>query len=105
MVANVPDRLTDLLQIACYVHCADQFASRGGLRMRRMGADWRRRFRFRVPVRDLSFWSRPAVLDCLQETLSFLSDDDYAFEFFENREAMGLAPYLDLESEGGLLPV
>lgn len=61
MVADIPDRLVDLLEIAAYVYAADQFVGRGGRSMLAMGAAWRRDFRFTIPVRDLSF-CREAVL-------------------------------------------
>ena len=48
---NVPDGLVDLLEIAAYVYCADQFTSRGTHRITHMGAAWRRRFRLHIPVR------------------------------------------------------
>ena len=39
MIANVPDVLTDLLEVATYVYCADQLISRGGDAMRALGAE------------------------------------------------------------------
>jgi len=51
MADNIPDVLTDMLEIAAYVYCADQFTKRGTELMSNMGADWRRKFRFRIPVR------------------------------------------------------
>ena len=47
MVEDVPLVLTDLIEIAAYVYCADQFTSRGGEMMSGMGKDWSRSFRFR----------------------------------------------------------
>src|SRR5215203_3243714 len=51
MVEHVPDVLTDLVEIACYVYCADQFTRRDTPKMTRLGENWRRRFRFGIPVR------------------------------------------------------
>ncbi len=51
MADNIPDILTDMLEIAAYVYCADQFTKRGTELMTNMGADWRRKFRFRIPAR------------------------------------------------------
>jgi hypothetical protein len=56
MVENVPDALADLVEIACYVYCADQFTRRESPTMTRLGENWRRRFRFVVPVRDMETW-------------------------------------------------
>src|SRR5260221_8420307 len=81
LTANIPDILTDLLELAAYVYCADQFTRRGTSQMAGMGAAWRRRFHFKVPVRRLEVWSRPEVYDALRETLGFVSDDEYEFEF------------------------
>ena len=33
MVSNIPDLLLDLLEIAAYVYCADQHASRGSAKL------------------------------------------------------------------------
>src|SRR5215212_7769966 len=54
MVDNVPDVLADLVEIASYVYCADQFTGRGSSKMTHLGEDWRRHFRFVVPVRDVN---------------------------------------------------
>jgi hypothetical protein len=72
MVANVPDLLVDLVEIATYVYCADQATSRGGDAQRGMGADWRRDFRFIIPVRNPDHWGSREVLEQLRSTLSFL---------------------------------
>jgi hypothetical protein len=58
MADNIPDVLTDMLEIAAYVYCADQFTKRGTKLMTNMGADWRRKFRFRIPVRCPDVWGR-----------------------------------------------
>ncbi len=100
MAAHVPDRLVDLLEIASYVYCADQFSRRDTPEMHRMGAKWRRRFRYRIPVRDLPIWSRTDVLEALMDTLGFLSEDQYSFEFIGADSRAGLQPYLDLHGEG-----
>src|SRR5215207_6355003 len=75
MVQDLPDRLADLVEIACYVYCADQFSRRGSPDMAHLGADWRRRFRFLIPVRDLRIWQQPELLHALASTLAFLSED------------------------------
>jgi 7-cyano-7-deazaguanine synthase in queuosine biosynthesis len=98
MVQHVPDRLADLLEIACYVFCADQFVRRDTPKMLHMGADWRRRLRFKIPVCDLEFWSAREIVETLTETLSFLSEDEYIFEFVR-ASPRGLDPYLDLPAD------
>ena len=99
LVENVPDLLVDLVEIATYVFCADQASSRGGEAQAGMGSDWRRSFRFIIPVRSPDHWSSPKVLEPLCETLSFLSDDDYAFEFERATNPPPLERYLDFGGE------
>ena len=79
MLQNVPAVLLDLLEIAVYVLAADQATSRGGTTD--AGERWRRRFEFHIPVRNPDHWSSAPVKEALSESLSFLTDDDYAFVF------------------------
>lgn len=97
MVRDIPPVLADLLEIAAYVYCADQFTRRGGDTMAEMGKDWRRRFRFRIPVRQADIWNRDDVREALVETVGFLSEDDYAFDFVAQEIPTILQPYLDLD--------
>ena len=101
LAANVPEVLTDLLEIATYVYAADGATSRGGLTMRAMGADWHRSFRFVIPVRNPDLWSSPPIQELLTDTLGFLSDDTYQFEFVQLREHVGLQYYLGLDATAG----
>lgn len=81
LLVNIPDVLIDLLEVAAYVYAADSAISRGGKVSRHMGEEWRRNFRFLIPVRMPELWSSEPVVSALVDTLSFLSDDDYTFEF------------------------
>jgi 7-cyano-7-deazaguanine synthase in queuosine biosynthesis len=78
---TVPDEFHDLMEIAAYVYCADQATSRGGKDVDGFGEHWRRQFEFKIPVRVPDFWNQTGVQKLLTETLGFLSDDDYFFEF------------------------
>lgn len=80
---DVPSRFRDLLDIATYVFAADQAVVRGANDVETFGSSWRRRFHFVIPVADLDFWSSESVQLCLRETLSFLSDDYYEFDFVQ----------------------
>jgi hypothetical protein len=100
MVANVPDLLADLLDIATYVLCADEAVSRGGDVRKELGADWRRRFRFVIPVRVPHRWSSSGVAAALIEALTFLTEDEFAFEFQKLRNPPSSQAYLDLAREG-----
>jgi hypothetical protein len=81
LLRNVPDVLVDLLEVASYIYAADAAIARGGNTDARMGASWRRKFRFVIPVRQPDLWSSGAVLMALAETLSFISEDAYELEF------------------------
>lgn len=81
LITDIPDFLIDLLELATYVYCADQATGRGGRAMAAGGAAWRRRFHFVVPVRQPDQWSQPAVDEVLRSALSFVSDDEYRFDF------------------------
>jgi len=99
MVANVPDLLTDLLEIATYVLCADEAVSRGGETRRRLGADWRRRYRLVVPVRVPDHWASTGVTDALTDLLTFLSEDEFSFEFVRGTRSPPFQSYLDLSKD------
>jgi hypothetical protein len=96
MVAPVPDHLIDLIEIAAYIYCADQAISRGGEAQAGMGSHWRRRFRFVIPVRQLDHWNSPKVLGPLCDAISFLSEDDYTFEFEKATNPTEVNNYLEL---------
>lgn len=81
LLREIPKQFLDLIEIATYVYCADQVISRGSDVLRGMGEDWRRRLLFRIPVRKPDLWSSEPLKAVLVETLSFLSEDEYRFEF------------------------
>lgn len=98
MVQNVPDVLTDLLELAAYVFAADQAVGRGSPHS--TGKQWRRRFSFNVPLRLPDLWSRTDVTTALVDTLSFLSDDDYEFSFSTLKSPPPVQLYLELLETG-----
>ena len=100
LVRNVPGLLIDLIEIAAYVYCADQAISRGGDVQRAMGADWRRTFRFVIPVRNPDHWNDASVSEPLCAALSFLSEDEYAFEFEKATDPVLFQDYLELGDDG-----
>lgn len=81
LVHDVPPHFLDLIDIATYVYVADQATTRGGAGVENAGAEWRRTFFFRIPVRTPEFWKSPQVMEPLRDTLSFLSEDEYIFDF------------------------
>ena len=92
LTSDLPDVVSDLLELATYVYCADQAASRGGTSEFDYGAKWRRHFRFEVPVRRPDVWN--ALSADLARTLGFLSDDDYEFGFVEHLSPPKFSEYL-----------
>lgn len=98
LLAEVPDLLADLLEIAAYVLAADAAVDRGKATLPNMGDDWRRRFRFIIPVKRPALWASPELTQLLVETLSFLSEDDYRFEFVEQRAPVPFSSYFPLDA-------
>lgn len=81
LLRAIPSQFYDLIEIATFVYCADQAVTRGGDGSRKFGSDWRRKLFFRIPVRNPDLWNSPTLKDGLTETLSFLSEDEYYFDF------------------------
>ncbi|WP_245626779.1 7-cyano-7-deazaguanine synthase [Aestuariivita boseongensis] len=81
MVAGLPDRTLDLLELAALVYAVDSSVSRGGPALQKMGAQWHRRFRIEMAVRDLAFWEQSDVSAALEALLAFLSGDTFTFTF------------------------
>jgi 7-cyano-7-deazaguanine synthase in queuosine biosynthesis len=99
LVANIPDALVDLLEIACYIYAADSAILRGGPADAQMGMRWRRKLRFVIPVRRLDLWSSAPVASALVETLSFLSEDEYEIEFRSLSEIPVVDTYFEFPTE------
>lgn len=105
MVSNIPEVLLDLLEVAAYVYCADQRASRGSEKLSGHGRDWRRVMNFTIPVRRPELWASAAVTEALCETLGFLSDDSYAFSFVTAIDPLAERErYFEELSEGTFVP-
>ena len=98
--ANIPTTFADLIEIATYVYVADQAVTRGGNGVENAGADWRRKLLFTIPVRNLNFWRRPEMMQALVETLSFLSEDEYHFEFVDLTHPRPIQHYLPFPKTG-----
>jgi hypothetical protein len=98
----IPPEILDLIRIAAYVYAADQATDRpegtGEYDER-----WRRRLFFRVPVLCPDRWADAAVRDALVSTLSFLSEDEYHFEFVPGRPDPQLAIAFDDTPFDGLV--
>lgn len=91
-----PELVTDLAEIAVYVFAADCAVRRGGPKLENMGAAWRRNFRMIIAVRQPGAWRHPTRLAALRETLEFLTDDNWVFEFVELTDPPSIHGYLGL---------
>ena len=100
LLRDVPDHFRDLIEIATFIYCADQAVTRGGNGTHSFGADWRRKMFFRIPVRIPDLWNSPAIKDELIETLSFLSEDEYYFDFVKLRSQPPTQKQLELNVSG-----
>jgi hypothetical protein len=98
-LGRISSRFLDLIDIATYVYCADQAICRGSKKDEDLGANWRRNLYFRIPIRELSFWNSNPVQNQLVDTLSFLSDDEYHFEFRPMPTATKIQEYLQLDGD------
>lgn len=97
VLRDIPSRFHDLIEIAAYVYCGDQAISRGGQGAQNVGASWRRRLFFRIPVRDPDLWNDSPQKDQLIETLSFLTEDEYHFDFEKLKEPPPTQQSMDLD--------
>ena len=95
-LADLPDALTDFLEIATYVFAADNTVSRGGPAFRNMGEDWRRSFLLVIAVREPAHWTAPDVLHALCGLLGFISDDSWQFKFVPRQDPPEGTSYFDL---------
>jgi 7-cyano-7-deazaguanine synthase in queuosine biosynthesis len=94
---DIPSLLLDMLEVGSYVYSADQAVSRGGKTLPHEGRDWRRDFRFEIPVRNPDIWNSEEVGKLLRSTLSFLSDDFYEFHFRQLCKDVPIQQYFDFD--------
>jgi hypothetical protein len=99
--ATIPHIIADLIEVATYIYCADQAATRGGEGVLDVGANWRRNFHFIIPVRQVHVWSRDDVKEALTGVLSFLSEDNYKFSFRTFTNPNPIEQYLEFGADEG----
>jgi 7-cyano-7-deazaguanine synthase in queuosine biosynthesis len=104
LIAELPDRALDLVDIAAFVYAADAMIARGGPTDPGMGRAWRRSFKFEIPVRKPEIWRDPGVVRALCETLNLLSDDFFDFTFTQHPDASADSQFLRLDDEAGFQP-
>jgi len=94
---EIPSILMDMLEIGSYVYCADQSISRGGPTWQKDGEKWRRNFRFNVAVRNPDLWNQTEVKEILENTLNFLSDDNFDFNFRKLTKEITYQQYFEFD--------
>lgn len=79
--AEVDPRFADWLEIAHSIYLADRLVRRPWSYERNSSASWARGLHLRMPVRDFDFWTSGKINTLLTETLNFLTEDVWSFEF------------------------
>ncbi len=97
LARNLSGLVLDLLEVGSYVYAADQAVTRGGRTLRHNGSDWRRSFRFDIPVRNLDLWNSSEVQEALTETLNFLSDETFEFRFHKLKKDVPAEAYFNFD--------
>jgi 7-cyano-7-deazaguanine synthase in queuosine biosynthesis len=97
LAQNIPPLAMDLLEISSYVYCADQSVRRGGKTWPQDGKKWIRNFVFNIPVRNIDIWNKEDIKEQLSETLGFLSDDNYEFNFRKCERDIPTEQYFDFD--------
>lgn len=82
-----------------YAYAADQAFPRGGDKDAAFGARWRRPLHLTVPVRQPERWDDPRVRRPLAAALSFLSEDEYCFDFVPRKRPTSSQRYLSFSDE------
>ena len=99
---SLTHRLVDLLEIAAYVYAADSSTNRGeGWCEEGTREPWSREFHFVIPVRDVGFWQQDEVRNRLVQTLNFLSDDQFTFDFLPLERDRPASGYLEFDNPEG----
>src|SRR5690349_366466 len=70
--------------------------------MTAMGSEWRRRFKFRIPVRCLDAWTNPEIYEALCDCLNFLSEDEFEFQFVQSPRPNHVQSYFNFNGSEGL---
>lgn len=90
LLAHVPDKAKDLLEIAAFIYGADRLISRGETSQVEY-LKWARDFVFCIPVRELVFWQQSRIQKSLVELLVFISGDR-SYQFYFEQRTGGDAP-------------
>lgn len=97
LLKDIPSPFHDLVEIATYIYCADQAITRSGDGADNFGENWRRRLFFRIAVRNPDLWNSFPIKDQLIETLSFLSEDEYYFDFIKLKSQPSAQTHIEFD--------
>lgn len=90
----------DFLEIASYVFTADCSTERGEWTDEKSEEPWGRDLAFLIAVREPEFWEAPKVKSLMQEVLSFLSNDNYLFQFVPlEKDRIAQTPYFEFRDQ------
>lgn len=101
---NLPPLFADWLDIALFAYLSDRASLRRSKGRPDYPDQWGRSIRLRVPVRDASIWNRPRVRESLTTLLSWMTDDEWEFEFVADPSRLVAAQQQYLFDWLGALP-
>ena len=78
-IGDLSPRLVDLLRIGEAIFVVDRLVRR----RRGPSGSWSRSLNLGIELLEPNFWSSTEVLDALQQTVEFLTGDDWDFVFFQ----------------------
>lgn len=100
LLRDMPRRLDDLVSIAAIVYSADTRLKRGTekdvFRTR-----WKRNISAKIPVHDYDYWNTD-IKDDLSDTLEFLTEDNWKFQFTQKDASVPVQRFLFKEKIGEL---
>jgi hypothetical protein len=85
--AGLPERLSDIVDVALAVYLSDRLCRRGSNPHQRYLYNWARHIRVTVPVRNPDVWSESTFYTQFVSTLSYLTEDIWEFEFLRRPKA------------------
>ncbi|MBA4159726.1 MAG: 7-cyano-7-deazaguanine synthase [Gemmatimonadetes bacterium] len=77
----LPVKLADFTDVLAAVHMADRISPRSRSAGRSARDNWCRRLHLEIPVRNPALWQDPAIREALWDTLGYLTDDEWEFDF------------------------
>lgn len=79
--AALPEKVSDLVDVALAVYITDRLCKRGAIREARYLHGWARQLHVTIPLRNPEFWMDPAIHSRLLRVLSYFTEDVWEFDF------------------------